>query len=41
MTSEQRGVSEQEIVDELKALFPMGRIPTDEEVACSIRLPGL
>ncbi len=36
MTADQRGVSEQVIVDELKTLFPMGRIPTDEEVAGTI-----
>jgi NAD(P)-dependent dehydrogenase (short-subunit alcohol dehydrogenase family) len=36
MTSESRGVSSQEIIDELNARVPLGHIPSDEEVAGSI-----
>jgi NAD(P)-dependent dehydrogenase (short-subunit alcohol dehydrogenase family) len=36
MTSEGRGVSRQEVVDELNARVPLGRIPSDEDVAGSI-----
>jgi NAD(P)-dependent dehydrogenase (short-subunit alcohol dehydrogenase family) len=36
MTSEGRGVPRQEVVDELNARVPLGRIPSDEEVAGSI-----
>jgi NAD(P)-dependent dehydrogenase (short-subunit alcohol dehydrogenase family) len=36
MTSQGRGVSSQEVVDELNARVPLGRIPSDEEVAGSI-----
>jgi NAD(P)-dependent dehydrogenase (short-subunit alcohol dehydrogenase family) len=36
MESDGRGVSKQEVVDELNARVPLGRIPTDEEVAGSV-----
>jgi NAD(P)-dependent dehydrogenase (short-subunit alcohol dehydrogenase family) len=36
MTSESRGVSPQEVVAELNARVPLGKIPSDEEVAGSI-----
>lgn len=36
MTSEGRGVPAQEVIDELNARVPLGRIPSDEEVAGSI-----
>ena len=36
MTSQGRGVAAQEVVDELNARVPLGRIPSDEEVAGSI-----
>jgi NAD(P)-dependent dehydrogenase (short-subunit alcohol dehydrogenase family) len=36
MTSESRGVSKQVIIDELNARVPLGRIPSDEEVAGSV-----
>jgi enoyl-[acyl-carrier-protein] reductase (NADH) len=36
MTSEARGVSAHAIIDELNARVPLGRIPSDEEVAGSI-----
>jgi NAD(P)-dependent dehydrogenase (short-subunit alcohol dehydrogenase family) len=36
MTSEGRGVSKQEVVDELNARVPLGRIPSDEDVAGSV-----
>jgi NAD(P)-dependent dehydrogenase (short-subunit alcohol dehydrogenase family) len=36
MTSEGRGVPRQEIVDELNARVPLGRIPSDEDVAGSV-----
>ena len=36
MTSEGRGVPAQEVVDELNARVPLGRIPSDEDVAGSI-----
>jgi NAD(P)-dependent dehydrogenase (short-subunit alcohol dehydrogenase family) len=36
MTSEGRGVSRQEVIDELNARVPLGRIPSDEQVAGSI-----
>jgi NAD(P)-dependent dehydrogenase (short-subunit alcohol dehydrogenase family) len=36
MTSEGRGVPAQEVIDELNARVPLGRIPSDEDVAGSI-----
>jgi NAD(P)-dependent dehydrogenase (short-subunit alcohol dehydrogenase family) len=36
MTSEARGVPPQEVIDELNARVPLGRIPSDEDVAGSI-----
>ena len=36
MTSDGRGVPKQEIVDELNARVPLGRIPSDEDVAGSV-----
>jgi NAD(P)-dependent dehydrogenase (short-subunit alcohol dehydrogenase family) len=36
MTSQGRGIPEQDVVDELNARVPLGRIPSDEEVAGSI-----
>jgi NAD(P)-dependent dehydrogenase (short-subunit alcohol dehydrogenase family) len=36
MTSQSRGVSPQEVVAELNARVPLGKIPSDEEVAGSI-----
>jgi NAD(P)-dependent dehydrogenase (short-subunit alcohol dehydrogenase family) len=36
MTSDARGVSPHTIIDELNARVPLGRIPSDEEVAGSI-----
>ncbi|OLF15526.1 SDR family oxidoreductase [Actinophytocola xanthii] len=36
MTAEQRGVSEQEIYDEIAARNPLGRIPTDEACAGAV-----
>ncbi|HVA07959.1 MAG TPA: SDR family oxidoreductase [Acidimicrobiales bacterium] len=36
MTSEGRGVPRQEVVDELNARVPLGRIPSDEDVAGSV-----
>jgi NAD(P)-dependent dehydrogenase (short-subunit alcohol dehydrogenase family) len=36
MTSDGRGVSPQVVIDELNARVPLGRIPSDEEVAGSI-----
>jgi len=33
MTAEQRGVSEQDVYDEIAAQNPLGRIPTDEDCA--------
>jgi NAD(P)-dependent dehydrogenase (short-subunit alcohol dehydrogenase family) len=36
MTSDGRGVPPQEVIDELNARVPLGRIPSDEEVAGSI-----
>ena len=38
MTSDGRGVPKQEIVDELNAGVPLGRIPSDEDVAGSVDL---
>jgi NAD(P)-dependent dehydrogenase (short-subunit alcohol dehydrogenase family) len=36
MTAEQRGISEQEVYDEIAARNPLGRIPTDEACAGAI-----
>lgn len=36
MTSEGRGVPEQEVVDELTSRIALGRVPTDEEVAGTV-----
>lgn len=36
MTSDGRGVPKQEIIDELNARVPLGRIPSDEQVAGSV-----
>jgi NAD(P)-dependent dehydrogenase (short-subunit alcohol dehydrogenase family) len=36
MTSDGRGVPKQDIIDELNARVPLGRIPSDEEVAGSV-----
>ncbi len=36
MTAEERGVSEQEIYDEIAAQNPLGRIPTDEDCARAV-----
>jgi NAD(P)-dependent dehydrogenase (short-subunit alcohol dehydrogenase family) len=36
MTSDGRGIPPQEVIDELNARVPLGRIPSDEEVARSI-----
>jgi NAD(P)-dependent dehydrogenase (short-subunit alcohol dehydrogenase family) len=36
MTSDGRGVSKQEVIDELNARVPLGRIPSDEDVAGSV-----
>src|SRR5580658_179524 len=36
MESDGRGVSKQEVIDELNARVPLGRIPSDEQVAGSI-----
>src|ERR1700722_2910050 len=40
MTSEGRGVPAQEVIDELNARVPLGRIPSDEEVAGAIVYPA-
>jgi NAD(P)-dependent dehydrogenase (short-subunit alcohol dehydrogenase family) len=36
MTAQQRGVSEQDVYDEIAARNPFGRIPTDEACAGAI-----
>jgi NAD(P)-dependent dehydrogenase (short-subunit alcohol dehydrogenase family) len=36
MTSEGRGISREEVVSELESRIPLGRLPTDEEVARTI-----
>jgi NAD(P)-dependent dehydrogenase (short-subunit alcohol dehydrogenase family) len=36
MTSEGRGVPQQEVIDELTSRIALGRVPTDEEVAGSV-----